>query len=206
MLKRVSMQQLDTKLRLLLVHLPTAFRCSSKLCCLDPRLQQQSPSTVHWRRLAGGSPSRSGPLHLHLLLVSQAVQCAPRPSMLQCGIVYLNSCRSSTCTAAAWAGIFALQGDRAGCCKQEHGHAQHCQAAAGLCVTMLLLRCRFDRELVFPLPSVAARTSILGIHTAKWREPPSKELRQDLANLCVGYCGADLKARLDTAQDALLET
>ena len=48
---------------------------------------------------------------------------------------------------------------------------------------------------MFPLPSVAARTSILGIHTAKWREPPSKELRQDLANLCVGYCGADLKAR-----------
>ena len=102
--------------------------------------------------------------------------------------------------------MFALQGDRASCCKQEHWQAQHCQAAAGLCVTMLLLRCRFDRELVFPLPSVAARTSILGIHTVKWREPPSKELRQDLANLCVGYCGADLKARLDTAQDALLGT
>ena len=73
-------------------------------------------------------------------------------------------------------------------------------------MTMLLSRCRFDRELVFPLPSVAARTSILGIHTAKWREPPSKELRQDLANLCVGYCGADLKARPDTAQGALLDT
>lgn len=73
-------------------------------------------------------------------------------------------------------------------------------------MTALLSRCRFDRELVFPLPSVAARSSILGIHTTKWREPPSKKLRQDLANLCVGYCGADLKARLGTAQDALLDT
>ena len=127
----------------------------------------------------------------------------------------MNSCgssrscsppKSSAHTIAAWASKLALQGDQASCGKQKHGQGQRSQAAAGLCVTALLSTCRFDRELVFPLPSVAARTSILGIHTAKWREPPSKELRQDLANLCVGYCGADLKARLDTAQDALLDT
>lgn len=53
--------------------------------------------------------------------------------------------------------------------------------------------CRFDRELVFPLPNLTARADILRIHTGKWAELPTPELLQELASLCVGYCGADLK-------------
>ncbi|PKA54759.1 ATPase family AAA domain-containing protein [Apostasia shenzhenica] len=53
---------------------------------------------------------------------------------------------------------------------------------------------RFDREFTFPLPSCEARAEILDIHTRKWKEPPSKELKGELAASCVGYCGADLKA------------
>lgn len=53
---------------------------------------------------------------------------------------------------------------------------------------------RFDREFNFPLPGCEARTEILEIHTRKWKDPPSKELRMELAASCVGYCGADLKA------------
>uniref|UniRef100_A0A2P2KL71 Uncharacterized protein MANES_04G042700 n=1 Tax=Rhizophora mucronata TaxID=61149 RepID=A0A2P2KL71_RHIMU len=53
---------------------------------------------------------------------------------------------------------------------------------------------RFDREFNFPLPGFEARAEILDIHTRKWKQPPSKELKQELAASCVGYCGADLKA------------
>ncbi|KAJ4779666.1 ATPase family AAA domain-containing protein [Rhynchospora pubera] len=53
---------------------------------------------------------------------------------------------------------------------------------------------RFDREFHFPLPSYEARTEILDIHTRKWKDPPSDELKKELAASCVGYCGADLKA------------
>ena len=53
---------------------------------------------------------------------------------------------------------------------------------------------RFDRELLFPLPNTEARGSILDIHTKQWKEALPKELRDELANECVGYCGADLKA------------
>ncbi|KAK1267741.1 ATPase family AAA domain-containing protein [Acorus gramineus] len=53
---------------------------------------------------------------------------------------------------------------------------------------------RFDREFNFPLPGCDARAEILDIHTRKWRDPPSKELKMELAASCVGYCGADLKA------------
>ncbi|KAL0036308.1 hypothetical protein WJX77_001773 [Trebouxia sp. C0004] len=53
---------------------------------------------------------------------------------------------------------------------------------------------RFDRELVFPLPNLQARASILDIHTRKWSQPPAAQLKEDLAHRCVGYCGADLKA------------
>ncbi|GIM05045.1 hypothetical protein Vretimale_9501 [Volvox reticuliferus] len=53
---------------------------------------------------------------------------------------------------------------------------------------------RFDRELLFPLPGLQARRSILEIHTRKWSERPSTQLLDELAGLCVGYCGADLKA------------
>ncbi|XP_043719072.1 ATPase family AAA domain-containing protein At1g05910 isoform X2 [Telopea speciosissima] len=53
---------------------------------------------------------------------------------------------------------------------------------------------RFDREFNFPLPGCEARAQILDIHTRKWKQPPSKELKMELAASCVGYCGADLKA------------
>lgn len=53
---------------------------------------------------------------------------------------------------------------------------------------------RFDREFNFPLPGCEARAQILNIHTRKWKQPPSKELKLELAASCVGYCGADLKA------------
>ncbi|XP_051138999.1 ATPase family AAA domain-containing protein At1g05910 isoform X3 [Andrographis paniculata] len=53
---------------------------------------------------------------------------------------------------------------------------------------------RFDREFTFPLPGCEARAEILDIHTRKWKQPPSKELKLELAATCVGYCGADLKA------------
>lgn len=53
---------------------------------------------------------------------------------------------------------------------------------------------RFDREFYFPLPGYEARAEILDIHTRKWKDPPPKELKMELAASCVGYCGADLKA------------
>ncbi|WOL04434.1 ATPase family AAA domain-containing protein [Canna indica] len=53
---------------------------------------------------------------------------------------------------------------------------------------------RFDREFVFPLPGYEARAEILNIHTRKWKEPPPRELKMELAASCVGYCGADLKS------------
>ncbi|KAK8364973.1 hypothetical protein V6Z11_A02G020800 [Gossypium hirsutum] len=53
---------------------------------------------------------------------------------------------------------------------------------------------RFDREFNFPLPGCEARAEILDIHTRKWKQPPSNELKMELAASCVGYCGADLKA------------
>lgn len=53
---------------------------------------------------------------------------------------------------------------------------------------------RFDREFIFPLPGCEARAEILDIHTRKWKEPLSKDLKMELAASCVGYCGADLKA------------
>ena len=53
---------------------------------------------------------------------------------------------------------------------------------------------RFDRELAFPLPGLSARAEILKIHTRAWKKPPSVNLINHLAQKCVGYCGADLKA------------
>ncbi|GLJ11454.1 hypothetical protein SUGI_0168180 [Cryptomeria japonica] len=53
---------------------------------------------------------------------------------------------------------------------------------------------RFDREFVFSLPNCKARAKILKIHTRKWKDPLSEELRMELAAACMGYCGADLKA------------
>ncbi|XP_057845633.2 ATPase family AAA domain-containing protein At1g05910-like [Cryptomeria japonica] len=53
---------------------------------------------------------------------------------------------------------------------------------------------RFDREFVFSLPDCKARAEILKIHTRKWKNPLSEEIRMELAAACMGYCGADLKA------------
>lgn len=49
------------------------------------------------------------------------------------------------------------------------------------------------RAQMFPLPSQPARGAILGIHTRRWNPPPRAELLAELAQRCVGFCGADLK-------------
>ncbi|XP_022102638.1 ATPase family AAA domain-containing protein 2-like isoform X2 [Acanthaster planci] len=53
---------------------------------------------------------------------------------------------------------------------------------------------RFDREFSFPLPSQEARRSILSIHTTNWSPKLSDAFISEVAEKCVGYCGADLKA------------
>lgn len=53
---------------------------------------------------------------------------------------------------------------------------------------------RFDRELIFTLPSKNARREIFGIHTRNWQPPVPPGLSEDIAKRCVGYCGADIKA------------
>lgn len=53
---------------------------------------------------------------------------------------------------------------------------------------------RFDREFLFPLPSFEARKQILSIQTACWQPKLNDAFLSQLAEKCVGYCGADLKA------------
>ncbi|KAL3869832.1 hypothetical protein ACJMK2_042465 [Sinanodonta woodiana] len=53
---------------------------------------------------------------------------------------------------------------------------------------------RFDREFLFPLPSVQARKQIMQIQTQNWNPKLSDNFISELAEKCVGYCGADLKA------------
>nr|XP_054596622.1 ATPase family AAA domain-containing protein 2 isoform X2 [Nothobranchius furzeri] len=53
---------------------------------------------------------------------------------------------------------------------------------------------RFDREFLFGLPDREARRDILQIHTRQWTPPPSEAFLEELADKCVGYCGADIKA------------
>ncbi|KAK7887132.1 hypothetical protein WMY93_026753 [Mugilogobius chulae] len=53
---------------------------------------------------------------------------------------------------------------------------------------------RFDREFLFGLPDREARKDILKIHTRQWSPPPSDIFLEELADKCVGYCGADIKA------------
>jgi SpoVK/Ycf46/Vps4 family AAA+-type ATPase len=62
-------------------------------------------------------------------------------------------------------------------------------------MTALLIACltRFDRELLFPLPDLAARRTILGIHSRAWSPQPASELLDEVARLTGGYCGADIK-------------
>ncbi|XP_067093707.1 ATPase family AAA domain-containing protein 2-like isoform X2 [Osmerus mordax] len=53
---------------------------------------------------------------------------------------------------------------------------------------------RFDREFLFGLPDREARKDILKIHTRQWDPQPSDAFMEELADKCVGYCGADIKA------------
>ncbi|NWR97417.1 ATAD2 protein, partial [Motacilla alba] len=53
---------------------------------------------------------------------------------------------------------------------------------------------RFDREFLFSLPNKEARKEIFKIHTRDWKPKPSDNLLEELAEECVGYCGADIKA------------
>lgn len=65
-----------------------------------------------------------------------------------------------------------------------------------LLLPLLCLRFhRFDRELLFPMPDLAARRSILTIHSRHWTPPPAPALLDDLAQRTGGYCGADLRVR-----------
>ncbi|XP_068813601.1 ATPase family AAA domain-containing protein 2-like [Struthio camelus] len=53
---------------------------------------------------------------------------------------------------------------------------------------------RFDREFLFTLPNRQARKEIFRIHTRGWSPKPSDTLLEELAETCVGYCGADIQA------------
>ncbi|XP_068198096.1 ATPase family AAA domain-containing protein 2B [Antennarius striatus] len=53
---------------------------------------------------------------------------------------------------------------------------------------------RFDREFLFNLPDKRARKHILEIHTRDWNPKLSEPFVGELAEKCVGYCGADIKA------------
>ncbi|KAJ8334464.1 hypothetical protein SKAU_G00401030 [Synaphobranchus kaupii] len=53
---------------------------------------------------------------------------------------------------------------------------------------------RFDREFLFGLPDRDARRDILKIHTRLWNPQLSDAFLEELADHCVGYCGADIKA------------
>ncbi|NWS08040.1 ATAD2 protein, partial [Motacilla alba] len=53
---------------------------------------------------------------------------------------------------------------------------------------------RFDREFLFSLPNKEARKEIFKIHTRDWTLKPLDKFLEELAEKCVGYCGADIKA------------
>uniref|UniRef100_A0A3B5A2Y3 ATPase family AAA domain-containing protein 2 n=1 Tax=Stegastes partitus TaxID=144197 RepID=A0A3B5A2Y3_9TELE len=53
---------------------------------------------------------------------------------------------------------------------------------------------RFDREFLFSLPDKKARKHILEIHTRDWNPKLAEPFVDELAEKCVGYCGADIKA------------
>ncbi|XP_049914619.1 ATPase family AAA domain-containing protein 2B isoform X2 [Epinephelus moara] len=53
---------------------------------------------------------------------------------------------------------------------------------------------RFDREFLFNLPGKKARKHILEIHTRDWNPKLAEPFVDELAEKCVGYCGADIKA------------
>ncbi|XP_062438006.1 ATPase family AAA domain-containing protein 2-like [Rhea pennata] len=53
---------------------------------------------------------------------------------------------------------------------------------------------RFDREFLFALPNKEARKEILKIHTRAWSPKPLDAFLEELAEKCVGYCGADIQS------------
>ncbi|XP_054668164.1 ATPase family AAA domain-containing protein 2-like, partial [Grus americana] len=53
---------------------------------------------------------------------------------------------------------------------------------------------RFDREFLFSLPDKEARKEIFKIHTRDWTPKPSDMFLEELAEKCVGCCGADIKS------------
>ncbi|NXD77601.1 ATAD2 protein, partial [Halcyon senegalensis] len=53
---------------------------------------------------------------------------------------------------------------------------------------------RFDREFLFSLPNREARKEIFKIHTQDWIPKPLDTFLEELAEKCVGYCGADIKS------------
>ncbi|XP_026155950.1 ATPase family AAA domain-containing protein 2-like isoform X3 [Mastacembelus armatus] len=53
---------------------------------------------------------------------------------------------------------------------------------------------RFDREFLFGLPDRESRKEILKIHTRQWKPLLSEAFLDELAEKCVGYCGADIRA------------
>ncbi|NXI38718.1 ATAD2 protein, partial [Galbula dea] len=53
---------------------------------------------------------------------------------------------------------------------------------------------RFDREFLFNLPNKEARKEIFKIHTRDWTPKLSDAFLEELAEKCVGYCGADIKS------------
>eukprot|EP00075_Anas_platyrhynchos_P015526 XP_027304779.1 ATPase family AAA domain-containing protein 2-like isoform X8 [Anas platyrhynchos] len=53
---------------------------------------------------------------------------------------------------------------------------------------------RFDREFLFNLPNKEARKEIFKIHTRDWTPKPPDMLLDELAEKCLGYCGADIKS------------
>lgn len=70
-----------------------------------------------------------------------------------------------------------------------------CQAAPRAALPLALASGPLcPRAACAPPPPFQARRAILDIHTARWAQPPSPALRQELALHCTGYCGADLKA------------
>eukprot|EP00494_Astrolonche_serrata_P014078 UN14207 len=62
---------------------------------------------------------------------------------------------------------------------------------------------RFDRELVFNLPSRIARKSIFKIHTRDWNPQLTEEQLDVLSTKTVGYCGADIEG---LCREAFLHT
>ncbi|XP_075940948.1 ATPase family AAA domain-containing protein 2B isoform X1 [Anarhichas minor] len=63
---------------------------------------------------------------------------------------------------------------------------------------------RFDREFLFNLPDKKARKHILEIHTREWNPKLAEPFVDELAEKCVGYCGADIKALCTEAALAAL--